>query len=78
MTSKNVLSADTLSVLYHIAPDKPGNTVFMWSVDMSFIFLEQTNVTFMGPLYEAVIMHLCFVKGDVTTRYIPFRVNVTA
>ena len=40
--------------------------VFIWSVEMCFIFLDQINVIFMRPLYEAIIwcdyIINCYIK----------------
>ena len=38
---------------------------FIWSVEICFIFLDQINVIFMCPLYEAVILCDCIIKMDI-------------
>ena len=45
MTSRNVLLLTSLVRLH-----QNRNAVFIWSVEMCFIFVEQINVIFMRPL----------------------------
>ena len=46
-------------MLDHIALYENRNVVFIWSVEMCFIFVAQINVIFMWSLYEAVILCGC-------------------
>ena len=50
---------DVIGALDHVAVDENRNAVFIWSVDMCFMFAAQINVIFMRPLYEAVILCDC-------------------
>ena len=45
---------EIVGVLDHIAFIENRNAVFIWSVEMCFIFVAQINVIFMRPLYEAL------------------------
>ena len=39
------------------------NAVFIWSVEMCFIFVAQINGIFMGPLYQALCD--CIINRDI-------------
>ena len=41
--------------LHRVVLNQNRNAVFIWSVEMCFIFLDQIKVIFTRPLYEAVI-----------------------
>ena len=41
-------------MLDHVAFIENRNAVFIWLVEMCFIFVTQINVIFMRPLYEAL------------------------
>ena len=66
MTSWNVLliNLKVVGALYHVALHQNRNAVFIWSVEMCFIFVEQIIVIFMRPLYEAVILSDCIINVD--------------
>ena len=42
--------------------DENRNAVFIWSVQVCFMFVVQINVIFMQPPYEAVILCECILK----------------
>ena len=62
MTSDNVTLTDVIGVLYHVALNQNRNAVFIWSVDLWFIFIEQINIIFMRPVYDAVILCHCIIN----------------
>ena len=62
MTSHNVTLIDVIGTLYHFALEQNRNAVFIWSVDVCFIFIEQINVIFRRPLYEAVSLCHCIIN----------------
>ena len=65
MTPDNVTlhsSIDVIGVLYHIELHQNRNAVFIWSLEMCFIFVEQINIIVMRPLYEAVILCDCIIN----------------
>ena len=41
------------------------NAVFIWSAEKRFIFVEQINVIFTRPLYEAVILCDCIINRNI-------------
>ena len=53
---------DVVAALDHVALAENRNAVFIWSVEMCFMFVTQINVIFMRPLYEAVILCDCIIK----------------
>ena len=53
---------DVVGALDHIALDENRNAVFIWSIEMCFMFVAQINVIFMRPLYEAVILRDCIIN----------------
>ena len=61
-SSCNITFIDVTGVLYYVALNQNWNAVFIWSVDMCFIFIEQINVIFMQPLYAAVILCHCIIR----------------
>ena len=65
MTSRKVFYWRSIS---HCALYQNRNAVFIWSVEMCFIFVEQLNVILMRPIYEAVIMCDCIIKGVIRTK----------
>ena len=50
-------------MLDHVAFIENRNAVFIWSVEMCFIFVAQINVIFMRPLYEALCD--CIINRDI-------------
>ena len=54
---------EIVGVLDHVAFIENRNVVFIWSVEMCFIFVVQTNVIFMGPLYQALCD--CIINRDI-------------
>ena len=40
---------DVVGALYHFALHQNQNDVFVWSVEIFFIFVEQINIIFMQP-----------------------------
>ena len=65
MASKDVIKRefrDVRCALRRVALNRNRNTVFIWSLDMCFIFFDQINVIFMRPHYEAVIWCDCIIK----------------
>ena len=58
MTSHNILFMMSLAryiTLHYIK-------IFIWSVEMCFIFVQQINIIFMWPLYKAIILCDCIIK----------------
>ena len=53
---------DVDGALDHVALDENRNAVFIWLVEMCFMFAAQINVIFMRPLYEAVILCDCIIN----------------
>ena len=53
---------DVIGVLYHVALYQNRNAVFIRSVEMCFIFVEQINVIFIRPLSEAIISCDCIIN----------------
>ena len=63
MASDDVMSRsfiDVTGTLYHVALHQNGNAIFIWSVEMCFIFVEQINVIFMRLL--TVILCDCIIN----------------
>ena len=58
----NITFNDVIGELYHAALNQNWNVVFIWSVDVCFIFTEQIIVIFMRPLYKAVILLTALIK----------------
>ena len=58
----NVIFVDVISALNRVALNQSKKTFFIWSVDMSFIFLDQINIIYMQLLYEAVILCDCILN----------------
>ena len=50
-------------MLDHVAFIENRNAVFIWSVEMCFIFVAQVNVMLMPPLYEALCD--CIINRDI-------------
>ena len=50
-------------MLDHVALFENRNAVFIWSVDICFIFVAQINVMFVRPFYEALCD--CIVNRDI-------------
>ena len=65
MTSGNRSFNDVVDALDHIAFIENRNAVFIWSVEMCFIFVAQINVIFTIPLYEAVILSDCIINREI-------------
>ena len=61
---------DVVGALYHVALHQNRNAVFIWSVEMCFIFVEQINVIFMRLLYDAVILCDCIVMKSISRRLV--------
>ena len=55
----------TAGALDHVALNENENAVFIWSVEMCFMFVAQINIIFMRPLSEAVILFDCIIKGVI-------------
>ena len=55
--SHNVTFIDVTGTLYHADLNKNRNVVFIWSVDMCFIFIKQINVVFMLSIYKAILLY---------------------
>ena len=53
---------DLVGALHHVALDGNRNAVFIWSIEMCFMFVAKINVIFIRPLYEAVILYDCIIK----------------
>ena len=65
MASNDVIQCyvcDVICALHCVALNQNRNTVFIWSVEMYFIFIDQINVIFLRPLYEAVILCDCIIN----------------
>ena len=58
----DVTFVDVVCALHRVALNQNRNTVFIWPVEMCFIFLDQMNVIFMRRLYEAVIWCDCIIN----------------
>ena len=58
MTSHNVTFIDVTGV----SLNQNRDAVFIWSVDMCFIFIKQINLIFMQPIYKAVILCDCIIS----------------
>ena len=54
-----------VGALDHVAFDEKRNAVFIWSVEVCFIFVAQINVIFMRPLYEANILCDCIINDII-------------
>ena len=65
----NFTFIDIICALQRAALNKNRNTVFIWSVEMCFIFLAQIIAIFMQPLYEAVIWCDCIINNCFLTRH---------
>ena len=70
---------DVVGALDHVALDENRNVLFIWSVEMCFMFVAQINVIFMRSFYEAVILCDCIInvriKRIVGNRYPSFGVD---
>ena len=57
-------------MLDHVAFIENRNAVFIWSVEMGFIFVAQINVIYMRLLYEAMCDCIIEISGSYLEIYV--------
>ena len=65
----NVIFVDVISALNRVALNKSEKRSLFGQLTSPIIYLEQINVIFMQPLYEAVILCGCIINRIIRDYY---------